>query len=187
VIVGASPSWPSQRLPAVETDAEGRRSVRTHAIANIAQDAGIALAFDDEGRIDDASWARLWPTLVAFAARSPAYYVAQAYVQPEPFHAMVFDGRRIDEFDATTDFAAAYTLGWSKGRPHIRAAGTLCRAVPRGHPHTNITTRGALLPVMSEDEFDRLYLALGLDRYVAPAKPAIAVPGEAPVAPGVPV
>jgi hypothetical protein len=36
--------------------------------------------------------------------------------------------------------------------------------VPVGHPHTNITTRGALVPVMCEDEFDRIYVALGLDR-----------------------
>jgi hypothetical protein len=185
VIVGARPSWPTQRLPAVETDAAGRHAVRMHAIGNIATDAGIALTLDAEGRIDDPSWQRLWPALVAFAARSPGHYVAQAFVQPEPFHAMIFDGRRIDEFAATTDFAAAYTLGWRRGRPHIEPAGTLCRAVPHGHPHTNITTRGALLPVMSEDEFDRLYLALGLDRYVAPAKPAVAVPAEAPVVPGV--
>jgi hypothetical protein len=187
VIVGAHPSRPTQRLPAVETDAGGRRGVRMHAIASIAAEAGIALTLDAEGRIDVPSWQRLWPVLVGFAARSPGYYVAQAFVQPEPFHAMIYDGRRIDEFAATTDFAAAYTLGWSRGKPRIQPAGTLCRAVPRGHPHTNITTRGALLPVMSEDEFDRLYLALGLDRYVAPAKPTVAVPEEAPVAPGVAV
>jgi hypothetical protein len=185
VIVGARASWPTQQLPAVETDALGRRSVRMHAIANLAAAAGVALALDAEGRIDAVSWQRLWPALVAFAARSPGYYVAQAFVQPEPFHAMIYDGRRIDEFAATTDFAAAYTLGWSRGKPRMQPAGTLCRAVPHGHPHTNVTTRGALLPVMSEDEFDRLYLALGLDRYVAPAKPAVPVPETAPAAPGV--
>lgn len=186
VIVGAHPSWPTQRLPAVETDAEGRAHVRMHAIGNIASGAGIALELDDEGRITAASWTRLWPVLVAFAARSPGYYVAQAFVQPEPFHAMIYDGRKLDEFAATTDFAAAYTLGWKNGKPRVKPAGTLCRAVPRGHPHTNITTRGALLPVMSEDEFDRLYLALGLDRYVAPVKPEVAVPEEVPAAPRVP-
>jgi hypothetical protein len=79
---------------------------------------------------------------------------------------MVFDGRRIDAFDATTDFAAAFTLGWRRDGPHLVPSGTLCRAVPVGHPHTNITTRGALLPVMCEDEFDRLYVALGLHREV---------------------
>jgi hypothetical protein len=45
--------------------------------------------------------------------------------------------------------------------------------VPLGHPHPNITTRGALVPVMCEDEFDRLYVALGLDRErAAEAAPA---------------
>ncbi|HEY1325559.1 MAG TPA: hypothetical protein VGI14_01385, partial [Casimicrobiaceae bacterium] len=92
---------------------------------------------------------------------------------------------RIEEFAATTDFAAAYTLGWRHGKPRVQPSGALCRAVPRGHPHTNITTRGALLPVMSEDEFDRLYLALELDKYVAPVtRPAtVPVPARGEVAP----
>jgi hypothetical protein len=52
--------------------------------------------------------------------------------------------------------------------------------VPVGHPHTNITTRGALVPVMCEDEFDRLYVALGLDRErTAEAAPAPARVREA--------
>jgi len=183
VIVGAHPSWPTQRLPAVEADADGRTHVRRHAIANIADAAGVKLALDDEGRITTESWNVLWPHLVRFAARSPGHYVAQACVEPEPFQAMIFDGRKIDEFAATTDFAAAYTLGWRDGKPRVQPSGALCRAVPRGHPHTNITTRGALLPVMSEEEFDRLYLALELDKYAAPAKRPVSVPE---VAPGVP-
>jgi hypothetical protein len=36
VIVGAHPSWPTQRLPAVEVDADGRTHVERHAIANLA-------------------------------------------------------------------------------------------------------------------------------------------------------
>jgi hypothetical protein len=183
VIVGAHPSWPTQRLPAVEADAKGRPRVRRHAIADIAEQAGVKLELDDEARITTPSWNVLWPHLVRFAARSPGYYVAQACVEPEAFHAMIYDGRKIDEFAATTDFAAAYTLGWRDGRPRVQPSGALCRAVPRGHPHTNITTRGALLPVMSEDEFDRLYLALELDKYAAPVKRPVSVPE---VVPGVP-
>jgi len=186
VIVGAHPSWPTQRLPAVELDADGRAQVHRHAIGNLARDAGIALELDFEGRITTDSWARLWPHLVRFAARSPGYYIAQSCVEPEPFQAMIYDGRKIDEFAATTDFAAAYTLGWTDGKPRVQPSGALCRAVPRGHPHTNITTRGALLPVMSEDEFDRLYLALELDKYVAPAKRPVPVPADGQVTPGVP-
>jgi hypothetical protein len=186
VIVGAHPSWPTQRLPAVETDADGRAHVHRHAIGNIARDAGVALELDFEGRITQESWARLWPHLVRYAARSPGYYIAQSCVEPEPFQAMIYDGRKIDEFAATTDFAAAYTLGWKDGKPRVQPSGALCRAVPRGHPHTNITTRGALLPVMSEDEFDRLYLALELDKYVVPAKRPVAVPADGQVSPGVP-
>jgi len=184
VIVGAHPSWPTQRLPAVEVDPDGRTHVERHAIANLARDAGIALELDEEGRITTASWQVLWPHLVRFAARSPGYYIAQACVEPEPFHAMVFDGRRIDEFTATTDFAAAYTLGWHDGKPRVEPSGALCRAVPRGHPHTNITTRGALLPVMSEEEFDRLYVALGLDQQPVPVKRPATAPQE--TVPGVP-
>jgi hypothetical protein len=183
VIVGAHPSWPTQRLPAVEPGADGRLHLTRHAIGNIAIAAGVTLSLDDEGRITDASWAELWPHLVRFAARSPGHYIAQSCVEPEPFHAMIYDGRKIDEFAATTDFAAAYTLGWRDGKPRVQPSGALCRAVPRGHPHTNITTRGALLPVMSEEEFDRLYLALQLDKYVAPAKRPAAVPAEGEVAP----
>ena len=99
-----------------------------------------------------------------YVASSPGHYVAQARVEPAPFHAMVFDGRRVESFEATADFAAAFTLGWRSDGPHLTPSGTLCRAVPAGHPHTNITTRGALVPVMCEDEFDRLYVALGLHR-----------------------
>jgi hypothetical protein len=186
VIVGAHPSWPTQRLPAVEVDAAGRAEVHRHAIGNIARDAGVHLDLDFEGRITDASWTRLWPHLVRFAARSPGYYIAQSCVEPEPFQAMIYDGRRIDEFAATTDFAAAYTLGWRHGKPRVQPSGALCRCVPRGHPHTNITTRGALLPVMSEEEFDRLYLALELDKYVVPAKRPVTVPADGGVTPGVP-
>jgi hypothetical protein len=186
VIVGAHPSWPTQRLPAVEVDASGRAEVHRHAIANIARDAGVHLELDFEGRVTDASWTRLWPHLVRFAARSPGYYIAQSCVEPEPFHAMIYDGRKIDEFAATTDFAASYTLGWRHGKPRVEPSGALCRCVPRGHPHTNITTRGALLPVMSEEEFDRLYLALELDKYVVPAKRPVSVPAESGVTPGVP-
>ena len=186
VIVGAHPSWPTQRLPAVEIDDEGRAHVHRHAIGNLARDAGVRLDLDFEGRISTESWSRLWPHLVRFAARSPGYYIAQSCVEPEPFHAMIYDGRKIDEFAATTDFAAAYTLGWRDGKPRVQPSGALCRAVPRGHPHTNITTRGALLPVMSEDEFDRLYLALELDKYVVPAKRPVTVPAEGQVTPGVP-
>jgi hypothetical protein len=144
----------------------------------------VALELDEEGRITTPSWHTLWPHLVRFAARSPGYYIAQACVEPEAFHAMIFDGRRIDEFAATTDFAAAYTLGWHDGKPRVESSGALCRAVPRGHPHTNITTRGALLPVMSEDEFDRLYLALELDKQVLPTKRPATAPQE--TVPGVP-
>jgi hypothetical protein len=188
VIVGAHPSWPTQRLPAIEIDADGRTQVRRHAIADLALAAGVPLALDDEGRLTDACWATLWPHLVRFAARSPGYYIAQSCVEPEPFQAMIYDGRGIDEFAATTDFAAAYTLGWQDGKPQVRASGALCRAVPRGHPHTNITTRGALLPVMSEEEFDRLFLALGLDTYAAPVQRPLGVPqeGAAVPVPGVP-
>ncbi|HSV20935.1 MAG TPA: hypothetical protein VLR71_21160 [Casimicrobiaceae bacterium] len=186
VIVGAHPSWPTQRLPALETDADGRVHVGRHAIGNIALDAGIAITVDFEGRITSESWAVLWPHLVRFAARSPGYYIAQSCVEPEPFQAMIYDGRKIDEFAATTDFAAAYTLGWRNGKPRVQPSGALCRAVPRGHPHTNITTRGALLPVMSEEEFDRLFVALGLDRYVAPALRPVPATAEGNVSPGVP-
>jgi hypothetical protein len=182
VIVGAHPSWPTQRVPAVEPDAHGRLHLTRHAIGNIAAAAGVTLALDEEGRITPASWAALWPHLVRFAARSPGHYIAQSCVEPEPFHAMIYDGRRIDEFAATTDFAAAYTLGWRNGKPRVQPSGALCRCVPRGHPHTNITTRGALLPVMSEDEFDRLYLALELDKHVVPVLRPVSVP-EGEVAP----
>jgi hypothetical protein len=172
VIVGAKPSWPTQSLPRVVAGDGGRHAERV-AIADIAKDAGVALDLDSEGRIVPASWTELWPHLVRFAASSPGYYVAQARVEPAPFHAMVFDGRRIDAFEATADFAAAFTLGWRGDGPRLASSGTLCRAVPAGHPHTNITTRGALVPVMCEDEFDRLYVALGLDRMPA-AEPASA-------------
>lgn len=186
VIVGAHPSWPTQRLPAVEVGADGRAEVHRHAIGNLARAAGVPLELDFEGRITSESWIGLWPHLVRFAARSPGYYIAQSCVEPEPFHAMIYDGRKMDEFAATTDFAAAYTLGWVDGKPRVQPSGALCRAVPRGHPHTNITTRGALLPVMSEDEFDRLYLALQLDKYVVPAKRPVTVPADGQVTPGVP-
>ncbi len=184
VIVGSHPSWPTQRLPAVELGGDGRTHVVRHAIGNLATAAGVALELDDEGRIDAVSWRALWPHLVRFAVRSPGYYIAQACVEPEPFPAVVYDGRRIDEYAATTDFAATYTLGWRDGKPRVEPSGALCRAVPHGHPHTNITTRGALLPVMSEEEFDRLYVALGLDQQVLPAKRPVAAPAE--VVPGVP-
>ncbi len=163
VIVGAKPSWPTQRLPSVEPRDGAAALVRT-TIADIARAAGLAIGVDREGRIDAASWSRLWPQLMRFAARSPGHYVAQQRVEPAPFHAMIFDGRRIDAFEATTDFAAAFTLGWRLDGPRLLPSGTLCRAVPIGHPHTDITTRGALVPVRCEDEFDRLYVALGLDR-----------------------
>lgn len=180
VIVGAKPSWPTQKLPEVAR-VDGATRVMRRAIADIAHEAGVALALDDEGRIDDASWIALWPHLVRFAARSPGYYVAQQRVEPVPFHAMIFDGERLDAFDATTDFAAAFTLGWRRDGPELAPSGTLCRAVPVGHPHTNITTRGALLPVMCEDEFDRLYVALGLDRVAEPESRAPATTPPAPV------
>ncbi len=187
VVVGAKPSWPTQRLPAVEPGPDGTTRVRHHAIGDLAAAAEVSLTLDTEGRIMPSAWTALWPHLMRFAARSPGYYIAQSRVEPTPYPAVVFDGQRIDEFPATTDFAAAYTLGWRNGKPHVLASGTLCRAVPAGHPHTNITTRGALLPVMSEDEFDRLYLALGLDRYPAtqPAPRPIPVPQPGPVTPGV--
>ena len=102
----------------------------------------------------------------------------QQRVEPAPFHAMVFDGRRVDAFEATTDFAAAFTLGWEREGPRLTPSGTLCRAVPLGHPHTNITTRGALVPVMCEDEFDRIYVALGLDRESVGVPAAHAPPRE---------
>lgn len=163
VVVGAKPSWPTQSLPRVEAGGGAPTMVRS-TIGDIARAAGLAVGLDREGRIDPASWARLWPHLVRYAARSPGYYVAQQRVEPAPFHAMIFDGHRIDTFEATTDFAAAFTLGWRRDGPRLVPSGTLCRAVPVGHPHTNITTRGALVPVMCEDEFDRIYVALGLDR-----------------------
>jgi hypothetical protein len=163
VIVGAKPSWPTQSLPRIVSHGGTRRAERV-VIADIAREKGIALELDREGRIAPAPWASLWPHLVRFAASSPGYYVAQARVEPAPFQAMIFDGRRIDAFEATADFAAAFTLGWRGEEPRLAPSGTLCRAVPVGHPHTNITTRGALVPVMCEDEFDRLYVALGLDR-----------------------
>lgn len=163
VIVGAKPSWPTQRLPRIEL-ADGAPTMTRVTIFEIARAAGVAIGVDREGRIDAASWSRLWPRLVRFAASSPDHYVAQQRVEPAPFHAMIFDGTRIDTFEATTDFAAAFTLGWRRDGPRLVSSGTLCRAVPVGHPHTNITTRGALVPVMCEDEFDRIYVALGLDR-----------------------
>ena len=182
VIVGAKPSWPTQSLPRIVSREGGRRAERV-VIGDIAREQGIALELDREGRIALGPWAALWPHLVRFAASSPGYYVAQARVEPVPFQAMIFDGERIDTFEATADFAAAFTLGWRGEEPRLAPSGTLCRAVPVGHPHTNITTRGALLPVMSEEEFDRLYLALELDKYAAPAKRPVSVPE---VAPGVP-
>lgn len=163
VIVGAKPSWPAQRLPKVVA-IDGATRTTHAAIADLAREAGVGLAVDHEGRIDDPSWRALWPHLVRFVAGSPGYYIAQARVEPAPFEAMVYDGRRIESFEATTDFAAAYTLGWRDDRPELLPTGTLCRAVPAGHPHTNITGRGAFVPVLCEDEFDRLYVALGLDR-----------------------
>jgi hypothetical protein len=181
VIVGAKPSWPTQTLPLVERSEGGTRIVRI-AIGDIARRAGVALALDGEGRIDQSSWIALWPHLVGFAARSPGHYVAQQRVEPAPFRAMIYDGKRLDAFDATTDFAAAFTLGWRRDGPELAPSGTLCRAVPVGHPHTNITTRGALLPVMCEDEFDRLYVALGLDRVPAPASRIATAPAPAPLA-----
>ncbi|HEY8242718.1 MAG TPA: hypothetical protein VII68_04605, partial [Casimicrobiaceae bacterium] len=173
VIVGAKPSWPTQSLPRVVSRDGGKHPTRV-AIADLAQDAGLALELDDEGRIAIGSWTALWPHLVRFAASSPGHYVAQVRVEPAPFQAMIYDGSRIDAFEATTDFAAAFTLGWRGDGPRLATSGTLCRAVPLGHPHTNITTRGALVPVMCEDEFDRLYVALGLDRErAAEAVPAL--------------
>lgn len=180
VIVGAKPSWPTQRLPLVERDAEATRIARV-PIADIARDAGVETTLDAEGRIGETSWAALWPHLVRFAVRSPGHYVAQQRVEPAPFPAMVYDGKRIDGFDATTDFAAVFTLGWRGDAPELAASGTLCRAVPVGHPHTNITTRGALLPVMCEDEFDRLYVALGLDLAAEPASVRRDVAAPAPL------
>jgi hypothetical protein len=172
VIVGTKPSWPSQSLPRVVRHEGGKHTMRV-SIADLARDAGLALELDHEGRIAAASWTVLWPHLVRFAASSPGYYVAQVRVEPAPFQAMIFDGHRLDAFEATTDFAAAFTLGWRGDGPRLTPSGTLCRAVPLGHPHTNITTRGALVPVMCEDEFDRLYVALGLDRErAAEAAPA---------------
>jgi len=174
VIVGAKPSWPTQSLPRVASRDGGIHATRV-TIADLAHDAGVDLALDHEGRIAIASWTTLWPHLVRFAASSPGHYVAQVRVEPAPFQAMIFDGTRLDAFEATTDFAAAFTLGWRSDGPHFATSGTLCRAVPLGHPHTNITTRGALVPVMCEDEFDRLYVALGLHREpaagTAPALP----------------
>lgn len=177
VIVGAKPSWPTQRLPRVDLRG-GAASIERVPIAEIARAAGVAIGLDREGRVEAASWARLWPHLVCFAARSPGHYVAQQRVEPAPFHAMVFDGRRVDAFEATTDFAAAFTLGWGREGPRLTPSGTLCRAVPLGHPHTNITTRGALVPVMCEDEFDRIYVALGLDRESVGVPAAHAPPRE---------
>lgn len=171
VIVGAKPSWPTQRLPRIAAR-DGTHAIERVAIADLARDAGVALELDREGRITAASWEALWPHLVRFVAGSPGHYVAQQRVEPAPFHAMVYDGRRIEAFDATADFAAAFTLGWRGDEPRLAPSGTLCRAVPLGHPHTNITTRGALVPVMTEDEFDRLYVALGLHRERASAPAA---------------
>ena len=188
VIVGAHPSWPTQRLPAVEIDADGRTHVRAacdrqHRAATPASRSTL----DFEGRITTESWAALWPHLVRFAARSPGYYIAQSCVEPEPFDAMIYDGRQASTNSRPRPISRPPTR--SAGATASRAcepSGALCRAVPRGHPHTNITTRGALLPVMSEDEFDRLYLALELDQQALPVKrPATApqetVPGRAGV------
>ena len=181
VIVGAKPSWPTQSLPRVDGHDGARRTTRV-AIGEIARSAGVPLELDREGRIDLASWIALWPHLVRYAAETPGHYVAQLRVEPAPFHAMVYDGRRIEAFEATADFAAAFTLGWRGDGPSLAPSGTLCRAVPAGHPHTNITTRGALVPVMCEDEFDRLYVALGLHRERGPAEaPATAPSAPAPV------
>lgn len=177
VVVGAKPSWPTQRLPRV-VDQDGAHVIERVALSVLARDAGIALDLDHEGRIAMASWERLWPRLMRFVAGSPGHYVAQQRVEPAPFHAMVYDGRRIEAFEATADFAAAFTLGWRGEEPRLSAAGTLCRAVPLGHPHTNITTRGALVPVMTEDEFDRLFVALGLHRERASAPAALPLPRE---------
>ncbi|MEP7183197.1 MAG: hypothetical protein ABI886_13515 [Betaproteobacteria bacterium] len=168
VIVGAKPSWPTQTLPHVGHAIAGGRVTRV-SIADLARDAGVTLVLDDERRIDMSSWRALWPHLMQFVARSPGHYVAQARVEPAVFEAVIFDGKRIDSFAATTDFAAAFTVGWHGDVPRIVPTGTLCRAVPAGHPHTNITSRGALVPVMCEDEFDRLYVALGLHRETATA------------------
>jgi len=177
VVVGAKPSWPTQRLPRV-VDQDGAHVIERVALSVLARDAGVALDLDHEGRITMASWERLWPRLMRFVAGSPGHYVAQQRVEPAPFHAMVYDGRRIEAFEATADFAAAFTLGWRGEEPRLSAAGTLCRAVPLGHPHTNITTRGALVPVMTEDEFDRLFVALGLHRERASAPAALPLPRE---------
>ncbi|MEO8487848.1 MAG: hypothetical protein ABI585_16095, partial [Betaproteobacteria bacterium] len=176
VIVGAKASWPAQSLPRVVAR-DGASAMTRVSIADIASENAIALAFDGEGRIDAPSWEKLWPGLMRFVAASPGYYVAQARVEPAPFHAMIYDGQRIESFEATTDFAAAFTLGWRGDEPRLVPSGTLCRAVPVGHPHTNITTRGALVPVMCEDEFDKLYVALGLHRERDPAAP---LPAAAP-------
>jgi hypothetical protein len=177
VIVGAKPSWPTQRLPRV-VERDGSHATERVAIADIAHDAGVALELDREGRITDASWERLWAPLMRFVAGSAGHYVAQQRVEPASFHAMVYDGRRIESFEATTDFAAAFTLGWRAGEPRLAPSGTRCRAVPLGHPPTNITTRGALVPVMTEDEFDRLYVALGLHRERASVPSAAPRPHE---------
>ena len=128
VIVGAKPSWPTQSLPRVESLDGGKHATRV-TIADLARDADVALELDQEGRIAAASWAALWPHLVRFAASSPGHYVAQVRVEPAPFQAMVFDGRRIDAFEATTDFAAAFTLGWRGDGLRLATSGTLCRAV----------------------------------------------------------
>jgi hypothetical protein len=119
VIVGTKPSWPSQSLPRVVSHDGGKHAIRV-PIADLARDAGLALDLDHEGRIAAASWSALWPHLVRFAASSPGYYVAQVRVEPAPFQAMIFDGRRLDAFEATTDFAAAFTLGVARRRaaPH---------------------------------------------------------------------
>jgi len=175
VVVGAKPSWPTQKLPRID-DFAGTRRITRVPIADIARDAGVELALDHEGRIDATSWCALWPHLVRFAAASPGHYIAQARVEPASFAATIFDGERIDSFEATTDFAAAFTLGWHRDEPRLTPTGTVCRCVPVGHPHTNITTRGALVPVMCEDEFDRLYVALGLDRESAAIAGAPRVP-----------
>ena len=95
VIVGAKASWPAQRLPRIDAR-DGQTTVTRVAIADIARDADVALEFDGEGRIEAASWSRLWPHLVRFVAGSPGYYVAQARVEPATFNATIFDGRRID-------------------------------------------------------------------------------------------
>ena len=128
VIVGTKPSWPTQSLPRVVAEAGERHTARV-AIGEIARDAGVPLDLDDEGRIAQASWVALWPHLVRYAASSPGHYVAQARVEPAPFHAMVYDGHRVESFDATTDFAAAFTLGWRGDGPHLAHER---HALPRG-------------------------------------------------------